>query len=556
MASVTKSSGKYFYENDRVWEEAKQSGYEPFLVGNWGGKANLPSQPTKDNVRDLAEGSKFLARLQKNRVGGFDVTPTCDKSISVALFGLTPFERWANESTKLLVKASLPEIEALLGDQQVNSGPQGVKKMPSQGGAFGFAHWESSRGTPHGHIHYFIPNLSISKNGEVKSIANAHRLFESQGVMRARFQKRLDDLLRDEGYRTKRNGRSVAIEGIPDKLIERLSPSRAAMRAAMRKKGFTTPRAQDFYARHARRAAGKRTLGDPAKMNETCRKLAAKYGVTLESLKRPSGGELEHRDKYKAASVAHDVAREARDRLIKKHGTFTKEQFLEQVFVRAIGKSTNFDAVDAVAGAALQNPLILDITRQKQIDGTYRYGGPGSVATVQAAAMTYKSESREAWDDLKRAAKGLGHSAFVATAQGVAGVLTRLAETLNPTPRTLVVDAANLASFIDQHRPTPYLVAHAKALAKGLLSPGKPHDKAFAAEITFASLRKFHRLEKNTVLVVERGSLASARELHLLSKIARRDRASVILADRPRQGVGQSQGRARNVNGNSHDLER
>ncbi len=556
MGTVTKSSGKYFYEVDRVWDESKQTGQDPFFVGDWGGKAKLPAQVTKEFIRDLAEGSKFLSRLQKNRVGGFDLTFTCDKSVSIALFGFTPQARWAKESANILIQSSRPDVEDCVRNQKINSGPQGVKKIRSQGGAIGFVHWESSRGAPHGHVHFFIPNLSISANGEGRSIANARELYERQGLMNARFQKRLDDQLQDLGYRTKRNGRAVAIEGIPDKLIERLSPSRAAMREALRKKGFTTPRAQDFYARHARNAAGKRRQGDPAKMNEMCLKLAAKFGVTLESLKRPAGSKLEHRDKYTAASVAYDVALEARDKLIAKYGTFTKEQFLERAFMLAVGKSTNFDAVDAVTGAALKNSLILGLVRQSQVDGTTRYVSPASRATTQNAVKSFNSDSRAAWAELKQSVKGLGTSTLIATAQGLTRVLDRLAETINPKPRTLVVDAGNLAEFIAHHRPTPYLRAHAKALMKGLFAAGSPHEKAYVAEREFASLRRFHRLEKNTVLIVERGSLATVRELHLLSKIARRDRASVILAERPRDGVGQGNSLSQSQANPAHDLER
>ena len=166
--------------------------------------------------------------------------------------------------------------------------PGGQKKVPSEGVAVAFPHWESSRGVVHGHIHYAVPNITWTKDGEAKSIANAGVMFKEQGVMRAASNKRMDDLLQDRGFITRREGKTVAIAGIPDEMVARLSPSRAAMDEAKKQKGFSGPRAQDFYARQARREAGPRTLGDPKKLNQACWAIAREYGVTQRTLKRPA----------------------------------------------------------------------------------------------------------------------------------------------------------------------------------------------------------------------------------------------------------------------------
>lgn len=91
-----------------------------------------------------------------------------------------------------------------------------------------------------------------------------------------------------------------------------------------------------------------------------------------------------------------------------------------------------------------------------------------------------------------------------------------------------------------------YVKAHAKALLAGLTARGNPHDRAYVAEQVFARLRDHPRLQKNTVVVVQRGTLASPHDLHVLSKIAKRDGASVILADDSRGGRSQGRGNARN----------
>jgi len=546
VAAVTKSSGKYFYENDRVWQEAKQTGMEPFFVGNWGGKIAMPDTPTKDFVRDVSQGTKYLQHVQANRVGGYDLTFTFDKKVSIFLNGLTPHDKWPTKSTPLVVAATRPEVERFVEKQLVNSGAQGKLKQPSRGAAVGFIHWESSRNVVQTHAQYWVPNLSAPQDGPPKSIANAGTLFKDQGLMRARANKRMDDALQDRAIVTCRVGKVVSIPGIPDEMAAELSPSRRAMNEAMKKEGFTTPKAQDFYARHARREAGPRTLGEPAKFNEICWEIAKKHGVTPESIMRPANQPALHRDKVHAACVAHEVVTEARDSLAAKLGTFTKEQFLERAFTLSIGKATNFEAVDVTARTALEKPKLFDMTRQRGHDGSVRYAGPASKATTQQAEQAFRPDTKEAWEELKRAAKGLGASVFIATTGGAARALKRLAEAVNPPPRIIEIDAAELPAFIDKRRPTHYVVAHAKALLAGMLAPGNPHQKADVAQRAYRSLRSHDRVPKNAVIVVSRGSHATARELHLLSKIAKRDKASVILADRPGQALGR--------NGRGHGL--
>ncbi len=538
MAAVAKAGGKYYYENDRIWREAAQIGIAPFFVGKWGGRIAVPQAPTKDFVRDACQGTKYLPRVQKNRVGCYDLTFTFSKSVSIYLHGLTPRSRWAAKSSRLLVDATRPEVERLVANQRANGSAQGKTKVASQGGAIGFVNWESSRKVVHSHVHYCVPNLTATKAGKVKSIANAREMFLDQGVMRARANKRLDDMLQDRGVVTKREGKTVAIAGIPDKMVERLSPSRQAMNLAARKMGFTSPRAQAFYARHARNAAGVRTLGDPDAMNRACRKMARKFGVTARSLERPAGTPPPHRNIYEAASVAYDVAKAAVGDLAKKHGTFTAEQFLERVYTRGIGKSTTLDELEKYAGIALGNPKFMGVQKQPQPDGTVRYSGPASKASHQQAAGQYQSATQEAWKALKDAANGLGKAVLIKTTSELAGVLNRLKEAVNPEAKRLTVHASHLGHFVQQHRPTGRIKAHAKALIAGLRARGNPHERAFAAEKTYAALRAHSRIPKNTLLVVERAAAASNSDLIHLAKVARRDGVTVILSEFGRHGPG------------------
>lgn len=589
MAAVTKSSGRYFFDDDKCWKEAERSGVPPFWVGTFRGQVDTRAAPTPEALKGLCEGKQYLERVQKNRVGCYDVTYTFSKSVSIALFGLTPPKEWG-KSSQLLVDATRPDVAELVSNQLANVGAQGKDKAPGRGGAVGFPNWLSSHRDPHAHIHYATPNLTFTEDSKAKSIANANVLFEQQGVLRARAQKRLDDRLQIQGYKTVLVGKCVGIDGVPGKMLNELSSARRAMNKARAEKKFNSARAHDYYARQARRDAGRQRPATPHEVAKRVRGVARKYGVTLESLKqRPVGAAVHGLDRVKSALVAFDVAQAARDACVKRHGSFTAGQFLERLYTLGIGKDTTLESLDTFGRVALQNQKFLGIVSQELPDGTVRYTAkqagagqanaqsqsaqqaqsagqsqsarqtrqssgqsqsaqqgppPGQQAAQQQqqqqqqAGPTAQADPAAAWQELKRAARGLATAVVVKTAQTAAGVLTRLAEAVNPPPQTMTLNATQLPEFNRRHLPTPYLLAHAKALFRGALAPGNPHDKAAAAEQVFKKLRARERLPKNTVIIVEGGRHASARDLFQLAKVARRDKALVVLAEEPDRGRG------------------
>lgn len=545
MAAVTKGSGKYFFLNGRVWREAEETGVTPFFVGKWNHPSyRLPDAPTPQAFRDLAEGHKVLQRVQANRVGCFDLTFTFGKGVSILAYGLTPPDQ-QKQWTLRLVSITRPEVEKVLSRLEVASGPQGKTRTAAQGIAVGFAHRQSWRGSPHAHIHYAVPNVAATPGGTTKSVANARPAFyEQQAEMRARAQKQLDEVLQRERFVTARDGNMVTLANIPKAMLAELSPARAAMDEARAAHGFSSARAHDFYARQARRDAGARVEKSPAEMHRECAAVAKKYGVTIESLRLPAGQEPRISDRNTARFVAYSVAAEALNECVKRYGRFTESQFRERLYTLGIAEPTTLKALDRRATRVLTNPKVAGVHRVLTNDGQVLY------TTSRAEQTTRKAERRferatpradakpgvgDAWGEFVAAAKGLGSAALVATAQAATRVVKRVTEAVNPAPQIREVDATRLPQLVASLTPTPYLKAHAKAIFRGLLNLGNPHQMARRAEDEFARLRAHNRLDKNTVIVVRRGSLATARDLHALAKIARRDGCSVVLAERPKQ---------------------
>lgn len=528
--SVTKSSGKYFYDHQRVWLESYQTGVAPFYVGNWGKQLGTSPLPTPSEVRGLCDGTHLPAG-RKPRIGGFDITISFGKSVSFLAYGLTPQSGWKSW-TELFIQAAGPEVKALVGDQVLRTGAQGKTREASQGGAVLFAHSQSFLGQPNAHLHAFVPNLTCAAGGGRGAIGNAREMFLDQGVINARINKRLDDQLQERGFETIRVGKSVELARMPKELLAEISPARAAMDEALREHGFSGPKACDFYARQARRDGGHRVDRTPEEMGRACRAIAERYGVTVESLKRQDKALPPSQDAVRSRATAYDVAMEAMEACAEKFGKFTARQFQEQLVTRGIGRPTTLRDLDAVGVMFLERPRYAGMHREADPGGRARYS---TRETKAQEAQVERGFVRDAWDELASAGKKLGKAVLIATARSAAGVIERVRDAVSPPPQLVPVDAQALAAFNRAHRPTQYLLAHAKALAIGLISPGTPHERAGVAEQVFASLRHHERLPRNAIVVVERSALADLRDLRLLARIANRDGAAVVLADRPEE---------------------
>ncbi len=545
MPSVTKAQSGKYYEQDRLWAEARECGLPPFYIGwKWRGTYVVPQAPSVKVFKELADG-KPLEHVQRNRIAVYDHTFSWDKSVTIATYGMTAPDKWG-EWTKEFADIVKKVLEPRLDSQIAKTGAQGAVKEPSKGLALAFPGWRGAFGQLQAHVHGVVFNLTATKDGRAFSWGNPHESYRDQGLMRAMSNKLMDDLLRSRGIETVRKGRLVAVKGVPDDMVRALSPSRAAMdqaKAMKGKNGRQGPRAEDFAASKANRQGKKAGRAvTPKQAYESCQEIAKRYGVTPEKLRLTPVASNPSKEQY----AAYEAALQARDTCTKRYGAFTEQQFLKWVYTYGIGREASFDTLTSSAKLVLRSKSFAGIEQTQTEDGHIRYFvpkgpemsfGKDKAKTPQPDPAETAKEAerpfvREAWADLKTATKNLGGAVFCATAKKATDVIQRVTDVVNPPAQTLRLDGGNLDEFIVQHRRTHYAVAHLKAIAKGILAGGNPHRMAAAAEKAFANYRACERVRKNTVIVVERGDLATADQLRTLTRIAKRDRCSVILSER------------------------
>jgi conjugative relaxase-like TrwC/TraI family protein len=520
---VTSSSGNYFVDVARVWQEAMLSGMMAFWVGFWKGAAPLPNSPTPQALSKLFSGV-YISHRQANRTNCFDLTYTLPKSVSIFFFGLHPPEHWKTGIARV-VDFSKPDVERLLANQIAKTGAQGRIKLQSQGIAAGIFHPTNSFGKPHGHIHYAVANTTVASNGQCYSIGNTREMYLTQGERRARFLKLHDQALQSDGIATVRVGKHFEIAAIPQSLIDALSPSKAAMEEARRAHGFSSARANDFYARAAKNHDTKRELKLPIEIFKETTAIAKSHGITLFSVTHDPQIKRAISDPYVSMQTAVSTAKAALRSCNAKYGTFTETQFRERLYTLALGKPTRMEELDRVAHSILQRKEHVRLIKQSKAYGQSRFQIKSDVKQTKVVSP------QQSWKELKAAITGLRDAVVINVLAKAKRVVEKVTAYLSPKHELKVLDAKKLDSFIRTHLPKPRLLAHAQAIYLGLVSPGNPHQKALVAERRYRQLRQCTRLSKRTVLVIKNSECLSSKELGKVLSIAKRDKASIVFSE-------------------------
>lgn len=544
--------GAYFFTVLRVWVEAITTGVPAEWFGTLRDAYKLPDKPHPAIVQKLAEGHGVIGKVQKNRMGVIDLTHTWSKSISIFAYGMTQPRLW-DEKTKVLSAIVKERVEYLLGMQRVYAGPG--RTAPGQGIAVNFNHWCTSRGALLAHSHSCVLNVSVGPDGKLSSVRNIRDLFfDRQGENRAWCNKKLDDLLQQDGYKTVRRGRVVELANMPKELLAEFSPSRAAMEAIRARKEeaakegtdpagtdkrFDTPRAMDFLASAARREMPYRHEPTPDEAYAACQERLKAYGITHDALKKggPTSGP---RPEVEEQHEAFAIVQKATAACTKRFGVFTETQLREWAYTLGIGRRATAEVIDKEVTKLVKEPKRYGFE-------TVSIAGRPFLAKAEELAKLREAEApslKAEWEQLKVATTEFTDALGRVLVRKATGLMERLSEWVDPEPKKVVIDGKKVGAFLELHRPTNYWKAHAVAFWRGLLAPGNPHEKAAHAETVFARLRRHDRVPKHVVIVVQNAWKATARELRDMRRIEKRDRCTVLF-DHPVGPLGAGKAKER-----------
>ena len=190
--------------------------------------------------RHPVTGEQLTPRTKSNRRVGYDFTFNAPKSVSV-LYALSGDERIA-EAVRDAANATMREIEQEIGTRVRAGGENGERKTGNLLWA-DFLHTTSRPvdgiPDPHLHVHAYAFNVTYDpvelryKAAEFGSVKADGPYFE------AAFHARLGKALAALGYAVERDGRYMAIAGVPETVVEKFSRRTAEIEAEAGKRGIT-----------------------------------------------------------------------------------------------------------------------------------------------------------------------------------------------------------------------------------------------------------------------------------------------------------------------------
>ncbi|MEM6801256.1 MAG: MobF family relaxase [Bacteroidota bacterium] len=179
-----------------------------------------------DNLNPLT-GEKLTQRNAKNRRAGCDISFHCPKSVSI-MYALTQDERILEELRK-----AVAETMAEMEENMHTRVRKGRKKNHDQNRRTGnmvygeFIHLTGrpvdGHPDPQLHVHCYAFNCTYDQVEDKIKAAQLSHIMKDQAYYQALFHNNFAFRLKEVGYSIERKGKSWEIEGIPRSLIEKFS---------------------------------------------------------------------------------------------------------------------------------------------------------------------------------------------------------------------------------------------------------------------------------------------------------------------------------------------
>lgn len=220
------------------------------IPGQWHGRVaelmQLSGAVTREQFASLCDnrhpvsGERLTPRTKSNRRVGYDFTFNAPKSVSV-LYALSGDERIA-EAVREAANATMREIEQEIGTRVRAGGENGERKTGNLLWA-DFLHTTSRPvdgiPDPHLHVHAYAFNVTYDPVELRYKAAEFGGIKADGSYFEAAFHARLAKALEGLGYAVARDGRYMAVAGVPETVVEKFSRRTAEIEKLAGKRGIT-----------------------------------------------------------------------------------------------------------------------------------------------------------------------------------------------------------------------------------------------------------------------------------------------------------------------------
>jgi conjugative relaxase-like TrwC/TraI family protein len=302
-----------------------------------------------------------------NRVPGYDLTFSPDKSVSVAWAAASPELRKQIEAAHdSAARGALDHIQSNYA--LANEGKGGAERVQADMSAGIFRHGASRELEPQLHSHCVIPNMAVKADGKVVSL-NTRELYQRQKEAGAIYRAELADNLKGMGFDIERKGDNFRLSGVPQDICDQYSTRREQIKDAMDARGTSGAKAAEVAALDTRSA--KQGVPDSVLLKQWQGEMAEK-GFTADSVEALRGREKAP-DAQAATMPTQD---EFLQKLTANNSTFSKNDVWREAAVAAQGVTDRHGAASyAQDFLATKSPDVLRL--QHKENGAIRYTSRG-----------------------------------------------------------------------------------------------------------------------------------------------------------------------------------
>lgn len=317
---------------------------------------------------DPLTGAALAKNAGPEHKPGWDCTFSSPKSVSAAWAIADPEMREKIETAhRQAVSVSVNYIEEHAASTRHGKGGEVHVPASENGGILVavYQHSTSRNQDPQLHSHCLISNLN--KDGRGLDLDTRHKM--AAGAL---YRVELAHQLKEIGFQIERDGKSFAIAGVPQKLVEEWSSRRAQIEEKLAEKGLSGAKASAVAALETRTA---KEAVSHAVLREKWTEQAKAHQFTADKIREladPSKRlEKEPEQLKKGSEIVND--------LTERNATFTRLQALHQVALDAQGKTSAADALERIGEVLLPETGALSL---------------GEISRSEAEAHNLKSGDR------------------------------------------------------------------------------------------------------------------------------------------------------------------
>ena len=278
---------------------------------------------------DPLTGEALAKNAGNDHKPGWDCTFSSPKSVSAAWAIADPEMREKIETAhRQAVSVSVNYIEEHAASTRHGKGGQVQVPASENGGILVavYQHSTSRNQDPQLHSHCLISNMN--KDGRGLDLDTRHKM--AAGAL---YRVELAHQLNEIGFHIERDGKSFAIAGVPQKLVDEWSSRRAQIEEKLAEKGLTGAKASAIAALETRQNKGEVSH---AVLREKWVDQAKAHQFTADKIRELADPAKHAEKQLEPVKPGSEIVSELTD----KNATFTRVQALHQVALDAQGKAS------------------------------------------------------------------------------------------------------------------------------------------------------------------------------------------------------------------------